>query len=454
MIMHTHRLGALALLLAASSAAAQWQQAAPAQAPSARSGHSMAFHPPTGSVLVFGGSAGFATSSETWSYDGVSWSLLAPTVSPSAKVGNELVYDTGRGVVVMYGGMSTSFFGGPSVDETWEYDGATWTQVFPTVTPGGLGNYGACYDSIRSRYVLYGGSDNSFFPIAASGTWEFDGTNWSLVTTTTSPGPIERPAMCFHAGIGRTVMFGGIDPQFGGVDTTWLFDGTDWTAAVVPGSKPAVRTGAKMAYDSDRNVCVLTGGVDPTNGTPIVDTWEFDGAVWTQVASSTTGRYASGLAYLPAQRRVVQFGGADPQAFSDLGDTWDYSRALVIGSGCAGTNGIPALSAPAGPRLGQGFVMNLDNLNLSVPIAVLMFSGTQLPPTPLAVIGMPGCTAYLPPDILVGIGAAAGSASTTVAIPNSIGLVGLSLFSQGLTLDTVNVAGLTTSNALDGRIGN
>ncbi|MBL8752078.1 MAG: hypothetical protein JNK15_02150 [Planctomycetes bacterium] len=454
MVHTTHTLGALALFLATSAATAQWQLASPAQSPQALSGHGMTFHPPSASALLFGGYAGFSASNQTWSYDGATWTLLAPTNSPTAKAGVELVYDAARGVVVMYGGMNTSFFGGPSVDQTWEFDGATWTQVFPVTTPGGLGNYGACYDSSRSRYVLYGGSDNSFFPIAVSGTWEWNGTNWALVATATSPGPLERPAMCFHAGIGRTVMFGGIDPQIGGVDTTWLYDGTNWSAAPVTGSRPAVRTGAKMVYDNLRGVCVLTGGADPTNGNAIVDTWEFDGVGWTQVASATTGRISAGLAYLESQRRVVQFGGSVPTTGSALADTWDYSRAAVVGSGCAGSNGTPKLDAAAGPRLGQNYVQTLANLNPAIPVAVFVLSVTQLAPTSLAPIGMPGCVAHVSPDVLLSAPAAAGGSSLTFAVPSSVSLAGISLFAQGLSLDPgVNAASLTVSNALDGRLG-
>ena len=414
----------------------------------------MTFNSLTSSVLLFGGSTGFAASNQTWSFNGSTWTQLTPTTSPTAKAGNELVVDLLRGVVVMYGGVNTSPFGGASVDQTWEWNGTSWTQVFPTTTPGGLGSYGACYDLVRSRVVLYGGTADTFFPIAANGTWEYDGSNWSLIPTVGSPGPLERPAMCYHAGLGTTVLFGGIDPQTGGTDTTWLYNGTNWTAAAVVGPKPAVRTGAKMAYDSTRGVCVLTGGMNPNTGNPIVDTWEWNGTSWTQAANAPTGRIGAGLAYLPSSRRVVQFGGMHPMTGAMFGDTWDYSRSLVIGTGCVGSNGVPTLSAAAGPRLGQNYVTTLSNLNPAVPLAVLVMSLTALPPTPLAGIGMTGCTAYITPDLLVTLTAAAGSASNTVLIPSSTGLIGVSLFGQGLSLDAVNPAGLTASNALEGLLGN
>jgi hypothetical protein len=456
--MNTRTATTLAILFLATAAAAQWQQTTPAASPAGRSGAGMTWNPVTGSLLLFGGDTGAfpnGASNESWSYDGSTWTQLAPTVSPNPVVGIELVHDPVRGVFVFYGGLNTSFFGGPSIDQTWEYNGTTWTQITTVNTPGGLGVYGMCFDSVRNRTVLYGGQPNSFFPIAANGTWEYDGNDWTQVTTLTSPGPLERPAMCFHQGLGRTVMFGGIDPQVGGVDTTWLYDGTNWTAAAVTGPRPAVRTGAKMAYDSDRGVCVLTGGIDPNNGNQIVDSWEFDGSGWTQIASTTTGRRDGMLAYDPSRDRVVQFGGIGGSGgFTTLGDTWEYSMARVIGAGCAGSNGVPKLSAAAGPRLGQNYVLELSNLAATVPITVLVLSLTETPAQSLAVIGMPGCFAYVTPDVLLTLSSAAGLASLPVPVPTTATLTGLSVLGQGLGLDPgINAAGLVTSNALTGRIG-
>jgi hypothetical protein len=458
---HT-RLFVFAATVACQPLAAQWRLASPASSPSARSGAGMCYDATASQIVLFGGTAGFSTSSETWSFDGTTWTLLAPVASPSGKTGVELVHDPLRGVTVMYGSMSTSFFGGPSVDQTWEFDGATWTQVFPTTTPGGLGNYGACFDSLRNRTVLYGGSSNSFFPIAESGTWEWNGTDWAQITTTGSPGPLERPAMCFHQGLGKTVLFGGIDPQVGGVDTTWLYDGANWTAAPITGSRPAVRTGAKLAYDSVRGVCVLTGGLDPTTGQPVLDTWEFDGTGWAQVPTATTGRYGSTIAFLPAVRRVVQFGGLDPVTFNDLGDTWLYgASSRVFGAGCAGSNGVPSLAAADAPRIGQNFTLTAGNLRVASPFAFLVIglddqtSPLGALPLSLAPFGMAGCSLLVSADASLLVPATAGAATIVQALPNDLGLVGVNLFHQVASIDpSANAGGLAVSNAHHGVVGN
>jgi hypothetical protein len=372
-----------------------------------------------------------------------------------------MVHDPVRGVTVMYGGLNTSFFGGPSVDQTWEFDGTTWTRIFPVTTPGGLGNYGMSYDVVRQRVVLYGGAANSFFPIAEAGTWEFDGTNWTAMMPATNPGPLERPAMAFHIGLGKTVLFGGIDPQIGGNDTTWTYDGTNWTALTVAGARPTARTGAEMAYDSVRGVCVLTGGLDPMTGQPFVDTWEFDGAAWTQVPSVTSGRYAHRVAFLPGTRQVVQFGGVDPVTFASLGDTWEYgAKVRAFGSGCAGSNGTPALSAVDAPRLGSTYSLSLGNLPVAASVALVAvgLSDQVGPfgalPYSLAGLGMPGCSQLVSGESLLVVTAASGTASWSTNLPVGAAFVGLQLFAQGVALDAAaNAAGLTVSNAVAGTVG-
>jgi hypothetical protein len=454
-------ISSLAVALATASLSAQWAQAAPATSPAARFGASMAYDPAAGRLVMFGGSTGVGSLNQTWAYDGTTWTQLTPTTSPTGKVGMELVYDSLRGVTVMFGSMNTSPFGGASVNQTWEFNGTTWTQIFPAATPGGRGNYGACYDQNRSRVVLYGGTANSMFPIAESGTWEYDGTTWTQITTAASPGPLERPAMCYHASIGKAVLFGGIDPQIGGVDTTWLYDGTNWTAAVIPGSKPSVRTGARLTYDPFRAVSVLSGGMNPTNGAPILDTWEFDGASWTQVPTAVTGRLGQAMAYLPTTFQVVLFGGMNPTTYANLGDTWQYgAKVRTFGAGCAGSNGVPALAALDAPRLGQSYTLQLTNLvpssGLAIMVAGLSDQTGPFGPLPasLAGFGMPGCSALVSSDVVVFVGNIGGTAVLSTAIPAGVGFMGLTLFHQGVSLDAAaNAGGLTVSNAVAGTLG-
>lgn len=461
--MKTHLLSAIAL--STTSLAAQWTQATPATSPSARAAAAMASDA-TGNIVLFGGdTGGFSPSGETWAYDGTTWSQPSVSGAPGGRAGAEMVYADALGQYVMYGGLNTSFFGGASLDQTWLFEpiSGAWTQpAIVGATPGGTGLFGISYDAVTGRVVIYGGLPNNFFPIDSDQTWEFDGTAWTqyAVAPATNPGPLERPAMCFHLGLGRTVLFGGIDVQGSWNNDTWLYDGTTHTWSVLPiaGSKPAARTGAKMAYDAARGVCVLTGGADPadpTGNTYFTDTWEFDGATWTQVSTSITGQHLSGMmAYQISTNRIVQFGGIDFTTFTYRGATWLWETG-TFGSGCAGTNGTPALSVSGSPKLGQPWTVTANNVNPTFNLGIVLFGFAELPGIDLGpILGMPGCLAFTTPDVLTSLLTGAGG-SFAWTWPSVSGAVGDHFFAQALCLDpTVNAFGFTISNAISITVGN
>src|SRR5262245_32050912 len=83
-----------------------------------------------------------------------------------------------------------SWFGGQDainvvLADTWEFDGANWTRVSTASAPVGRRRHALAYDSARGRTVLFGGVNAAILPVGD--TWEFDGANWTLVTTATAP---------------------------------------------------------------------------------------------------------------------------------------------------------------------------------------------------------------------------------------------------------------------------
>ncbi len=140
-------------------------------------------------------------------------------------------------------------------------------------------------------------------------------TSWMLVAES-GPSPRSEHSMAYDAQRAVTVLFGGLDgSQILG--DTWEWDGSSWALAATTGPSP--RYDHAMAYDAQRGVTVLFGGWD---GSRDGETWEWDGSTWNQVA--TTGpspRIAHTMAY-DAQRGVtVLFGGHDG---SYDGETWEW----------------------------------------------------------------------------------------------------------------------------------
>jgi hypothetical protein len=444
-----HLARAVVIFLAtASLAIAQWNQVTPASSPSARSGAAMDFVPQNAGLVMFGGGAPFINN-ETWIYDGLNWAQQSPATSPTARMGMELVYDSARGVAVLYGGLASPISIPPPTSETWEWDGVSWTQVSVSTNAGPRYKYGACFDSVRNQVVMYGGANSQLLGVPINQTWEYAGTAWSLAPTTGNPGPRERPSMCFHAGQGVSVLFGGYD-GFSLKDETWVYDGTSWTQVAISGSKPSPRNAAKMVYDPIRDLCVLTGGQD--NVGPLSDTWTFDGTSWTQQPGTTQTIRDHAFAFLPTIGQSVKFGGFAAAPFTLSNQTWEFGTG-VYGSGCSGTAGVPSLVAASALRLGQSWSVDVDNLNPTFNLAFVAIGLTKLPGVDLSVINMPGCFAYTNPDLLVSVTGSAGQASWSW--PAVVGPIGAGLYAQALCLDpAANGFGFTTSNAVFATITN
>lgn len=426
---------------------AQWNQVTPASAPSARAGAAMDFVPQNAGLVLFGGSAPFING-ETWIFDGVNWAQQSPATSPSPRFSAELVYDSTRAVAVLYGGLASNISIPPPSNETWEWDGSTWTQATPTSNAGPRYRYAACFDSIRSRLVMYGGSDTQLLGPPNNQTWEYEGNTWSLISTTGNPGGRDRAAMCFHPGLGSSVLFGGYN-GFSVTDETWLYNGIAWTQVTIAGSKPSPRNAAKMVYDPVRDLVVLTGGQDSA---PLSDTWTFDGSTWTQQPGTTQAIRDHAFAFLPTTAQAIKFAGfaSAPNGLSN--QTWEFGTG-IYGSGCAGTSGVPSLAAASAMQLGQSWTVDVGNINPTFNLAFVVLGLTKLQGLDLAVLNMPGCFGYTTPDLLISVTGAAGQASLTW--PTVAGPIGGALYAQALCLDpTVNGFGFTASNAVFATITN
>src|ERR1700704_997407 len=63
----------------------------------------------------------------------VSWVQIFPTNSPSARQGPMVAYDPVSRKVVLFGGLDSSTY----LNDTWTFDGVTWTHETTAVAPPG-----------------------------------------------------------------------------------------------------------------------------------------------------------------------------------------------------------------------------------------------------------------------------------------------------------------------------
>jgi hypothetical protein len=207
-----------------------WTQMSPGNSPQGRSRHAMAYDSARGVTVLFGGMTGIpgTTLSDTWEWDGTNWTQHNPANKPTKRSGHAMAYDSARGVTVLFGG-SGSEGGG---DQTWEWDGTNWLQHNPVQKPPSRSTLAMAYDSNRGVTVLFGG-----YPYT-NDTWEWNGTNWTQRIMVTSPSKRQSHTMVYDSTRGVTVLFGGYYEYQSGGDTYKFWYGQTWEYGVVSGPEP------------------------------------------------------------------------------------------------------------------------------------------------------------------------------------------------------------------------
>ena len=331
------------------------------QMPPAQSGAAYAYDPTRNVLVVYGGFDGTSASSDTWEYAASSdmylgepvgrWTKRALSTNPGPRQLSAMAYDDALGKIVLFGGNRGDLLAADN--ETWTYDGTTWTQLSPTASPPARARHGLAYDSSRSKLVMFGGGGFD------TKTYEFDGTTWTALTLTPAPGARKTPAMAYAPGSGIVLYGGNIGNSSVAYSDTWVYNGA-WTQQALPLDPPG-RSGALLTLDPVGGSLVLTGGVTGA-GDVYADVWElaaggwtettprfspptaanaatafdltaramfvfggfnlavsnelwaFDGRTWTSEPSAPVGRYNHGMIYDSARGKFVVFGGCDDTA--------------------------------------------------------------------------------------------------------------------------------------------
>lgn len=247
----------------------------------------------------------------------------SPAVGPTIRSMHSLTFDSTRGKVLLFGGYGPKPDGSEYLGDTWEFDGTTWT-LRTTTGPAARQSAAMAFDAARGRAVLFGGMSYAGGPITYGQTWEWNGSTWTTVATT-GPSPRHLHAMAYDAARANTVMFGGLADGSFRDTATWTWNGSAWSQATTTG--PVPRFGHSMAYDAARQRVVLFGGFGGSGDvkTLLQDTWEWNGSSWSLIASTgPTPRQFHAMAYDPVRQRVVLFGGRGQDGTS-TDDLWEWN---------------------------------------------------------------------------------------------------------------------------------
>jgi hypothetical protein len=306
-----------------------------------------AYNSSTGRVTLFGG-VGFPTGSsvvsdqnDTWELRGNVWTDVTPGGSPPGRGWTQLAYDAVNGRIVMFGGFRVAQ-PNLSYGDTWAFQNGAWAQIVPE--SGGLGvrdSHGMVYDAARQRIVVFGGY--------LADVLELTGNSWSRVLETVWPPVQDAHSMAYDSDRDVVFMYGG--GSYEAWELTVPTKAWNWYFVGGPGG----RTGSSVVYQPNRRRMLLLGGRARTNGTvgaSLGDTWEWDTAAhsWTNVSpgSSPTARDEHAMAFDVGRSTAVLFGGRDANG-SPLGDTW-------VWNGSSWSN----VTASGGPSARFGHSMTYD----------------------------------------------------------------------------------------------
>ena len=262
----------------------------------------------------------------------------------------------GRPTLILFGGVR---YTGPDKDEkgvsdTWMWDGSSWTQLHPTVSPPALYDESMVYDPVHGQIVLFGGTNTSGQGVDL--TYTFDGHNWTdrtdygdVHTNAHTPPARRNTMMAFDASDGGVVVFGGKLDDGALTNSVWLWNGATWSilmpaSACDANAVPCSRDYGGLAPDPATHGVVLFGGSDVTGTALANETWVFHAGGWTKKVPAHSPGARSLAAFAPLDDNTdLLFGGdADNagQTWSWDGTDWTSVPLCTSGSSCAAPGGV------------------------------------------------------------------------------------------------------------------
>jgi cysteine-rich repeat protein len=279
------------------------------ESPSPRGNFALAYDPGRSGVVLFGGTTDAIESGDAFLWNGVQWSQL-PTAEPLEFP--TMAYDIGAKQLVVFGARDSG------TAETWVLGtDDVWTKIatasHPPV-PGGIPRSAMAYDAKRGNIVYYDGNTKQ--------TWIYAASSWTMQSPGVTPG-VTRTALAYVPALERVVMFGGEEAS-GASARTYEWDGTNWFL-MTPSNPGLARADHALAEDGRGHALAFGGTSSTSSSVPLADTWRFDGSAWTQLVRPPT-RAAAAAAVDAGRHVLVRFGGGDDFSTPIGSETWELGR--------------------------------------------------------------------------------------------------------------------------------
>ena len=194
---------------------------------------------------------------------------------------------------------------------------ATWSLRGSRPLPIGHGKPLMAYDEEHNQVVMYVNRDPGSSDLGV--TWTWNGTDWAEADRR---GDFIGEAMVYDAKLAGVVAFSFAwrTPEY------YVWTGSTWSPPQTGGPTP--RFGEAVAYDPVSGNVVVFGGSDWYAGSPLGDTWTWDGSQWIQQhpTTSPTPRQQAMIMYDPSSKKLLLFGGLTSTGWST--ETWTWNGSI------------------------------------------------------------------------------------------------------------------------------
>ena len=328
--------------------------------------NSMVFYPPTNSFILLE-----STTDQTWSFQGSTWTLLAPAASPvGISYPVYMVYVSSDNCIYA---LSTD--NNEDTWQLWKYDGLTWTQIVTASTPYGYGS-----SSGETLSMVYVSDLDKIYAFQSTAVFAYTVSTqtWNLVNNTLPISPSLQNVNQVAVNTVQNAINYLFSPQLNTGATTaptvpaptntfnYLLSTDVWSRYNTAPQPKIINAGT--CYDSLRNVYWLVNGENSvliSSINYVNQLWKFDNStkLWTLVTPLTTGpidKIYPNVVYDTLADKVVLYGGYSSE-------TWVYDPDANVWLL------VPFVGTQPGARVNSSFVYDPDT-NTSI-----LFGGQILP---------------------------------------------------------------------------
>lgn len=368
-------------------------------------------------------------------WDGTSFSRIGP-VGADGEVHAVVAMPNGD---LVAGGYFHGIGGGGEGVERW--NGTTWSAL-----GSGLG-YASQVEALAvlpNGDLVAGGLIASAPPFVANNIVRWDGSGWSPLGTGTS----DRVLAVLPLADG-SLLVGGAFSFAGGVAANAIarWDGATWSA-LGGGMNGSVRSLLQLPNGD----VLATGDFTTAGGLPANRVARWDGVAWSAFGSGLDGQgralamRANGEVLVGGNFRIA---GDVPGIHLAAIDSTCLPTAAAFGAGCS-TGVLAAATLPWVDATFRSFGSGLPPVAL---VAAVYGVTPTVPPLALDSVfaeAAPGCQLLVAPDIVQTLVETTGAAESTILLPNTPPLVGVTFYHQMVSFEigVGAIVSITSTNAL------